>query len=746
MTNNQGGRETANNITSQAVWTPTNNLIVSGRYTRGFANEKGGNYYTILQPQYICNVGNLANANACVTGANDPTNGGVVRDVSLRTNYQGDATYVVGNLGGRHEFKGGYSWLKLLNDVSSGYSELGRIALWYDGSTIADRGALATPTAGAIGSGTLTRIGTFGVGTNTSQQIFFQDKWQPTNRLTLNLGLRFEKEDIPSFNGLAPPISFGWFDKIVPRLGAAYDLFGDGKNKIFGSYSQFSDRIRFDLPRGSFGGDFFRVDYFEIFPTSGPFRSTFTLASVLGDYPDGPGGKCPTTGFIGSGLSRCQADFRLASNDPNADIFETGLADPNAKPFRQAEITVGFQRQLTSLYRLSTRYTYKNVLSAIEDAGVRNAGGSEAYVLGNPGSGLHLDQLNGLGYTKSTTPKRRYDAVEVVLDRQLANNFYFNVNYTWSRLFGNYSGLASSDEAGRTSPGVNRFFDLPHLGFTALGQKDDGLLATDRTHVFNAYGAYVFDWMGNKSNETTASFFTTLESGTPITSTVALYTTSIFTKRGDLGRSPVFSQTDLSFSHKVKFGSDNRFAIIGDLNIINAFDQRIVTAYSTSASAVTLTEASFFNNSGTLRQICPASTTAVGVCAASPTAYVYGTLSGAGLANSLDCPTPVLTLANGGLPPIACGNQTVLNALGGTPIAVGNQIYGNPAALTNAYTAGQTLALINKYLDGTPGQTNITGLTGYQVLPALNRRSSSYQMASGYQGPRGIRFGVRFVF
>jgi hypothetical protein len=748
LTDKQGGRETANNITGQAVWTPTASLIVSGRYSRGFANEKGANYFAVLQTQYNCTAGaptNAPNPDACITGQNDATNGAVVRDVSIRTNYQGDATYVVGNLGGRHEFKGGYGWLKLLNDVANGYSTLGRIALSYNGTTIADLGSLATPTAGAIGAGTLTRIGTFGVASNTSQSFFFQDKWQPTSRLTINAGLRFEKEEIPSFNDFAPPISFGWFDKIVPRLGAAYDLFGDGKNKIFGSYSQFSDRIRFDLPRGSFGADFFRVDYFEIFPNSGPFRTAFTLNSILGNFVDKAGGSCPATGKIGSGLSRCQADFRLASNDPNADIFETGLADPDAKPFRQAEITVGFQRQLSRTYRLSTRYVYKNLLSAIEDAGIRNSAGSEAYVLGNPGSGLHLDQLKGLGYTKSTEPKRRYDAVEVVLDRQLSNNFYFNLNYTWSRLYGNYSGLASSDEAGRTSPGVNRFFDLPHLGFTATGDKDDGPLATDRPHVFNAYGAYIFNWK-DKANETTVSFFQTIESGTPVTSTVGLYTTSIFLKRGDLGRTPMFTQTDLAFSHRYKFGNDGKFAMAFDVNLINAWDQKTIVGYSTSASAVTLTEASFFNTNQTLYQVCPASDKVVGVCGISPTAYVFGTVSGAGISNSLNCPTPVLALKDGGLPPLACGRQTVLNGLGGTAITVGAQIYNSPAALTNAYTAGQALATINKYLDGTTGQANITGLAGYEVLPALNRRTSAYKLENGYQGPRGVRFGFRFIF
>jgi len=236
LTARQGGRETANNLSTQAVWTPTSNFLLSGGYSRGFANEKGGNYYAVLNTQYICNAGSTTVAGACTTGANDATNGATIFDVSIRTNYHAEATYIVGDFGGRHEFKGGYSWLKLSNDVLNGYASLGRIALWYDGSTITDRGSIATPTPGAIGSGTLTRIGTAGSGANTSQQIFFQDKWQPTSRLTLNLGVRMEKEDLPSFNGFAPPINFNFFEKVVPRLGAAYDLTGDGKNKIFGRF------------------------------------------------------------------------------------------------------------------------------------------------------------------------------------------------------------------------------------------------------------------------------------------------------------------------------------------------------------------------------------------------------------------------------------------------------------------------------------------------------------------------------
>ncbi|HRH42150.1 MAG TPA: hypothetical protein PKY82_10930, partial [Pyrinomonadaceae bacterium] len=162
----------------------------------------------------------------------------------------------------------------------------------------------------------------------------------------------------------------------------------------------------------------------------------------------------------------------------------------------------------------------------------------------------------------------------------------------------------------------------------------------------------VFNWKGSKTNETTLSFFQTIESGTPVTSTVGFYTTSIFLHRGDLGRTPVFTQTDLAFSHKYRFGNDGKFSMALDVNLINAFDQKTVTGYFTSVSAVTLTEAS----------------------------------------------------------------------LG----------FATPAAATNAYTSGQLLTAINTYLDG-----NAT---------TLNRRDSRYKLANGYQGPRGVRFGFRFLF
>lgn len=574
----QGGRQNSNLVTFSGVYTPTSSLIIDGRYSRGFLNEKLGNYFVPTTVQiFSCGpTGPTHPVFPCqTTGANTIT----VKDISIRESYEFSAAYLFDALG-RHELKGGYQRYTIFNDVQSGNNAIGRISFSY-GTPISSLQPGVTDTPGAIGSASFRRTGTNGQGSNLSQGIFIQDRYQPFDRLTLNLGVRVEKENLPSFNAFPSAVNFDWSDKVAPRLGFAYDLFGDGETKIFASYGRFFDRVKFALPRGLFGGDIFLEDYFELFP--GDTYQSFNIGNIVGGFT-GPS-VCPATGFIAPGArSRCQRNLRVNANEPNASPYTSGAVDPDLKPFQQTEFTVGAERQLTRDYVLRVRYTYKNVDEAVEDAGIVNAAGSEAYIIGNPGSGLHLQTLQALGYLKSTRPQRRYDGLEFVVEKRLTDNWYFSANYTYSRLYGNYTGLASSDEAhlvdGRLAPGVSRAFDLPFIGFTAEGKPDNGRLPTDRPHVFNIYGAYIFDWFGSKTSSTELSAFQTVTSGTPQTTSIygqSSVTPQIFYSRGDLGRTPVFSQTDFNVTHRYRFGRDNRFTLAFDLNMLNLWDQKTVT-------------------------------------------------------------------------------------------------------------------------------------------------------------------------
>jgi hypothetical protein len=283
-------------------------------------------------------------------------------------------------------------------------------------------------------------------------------------------------------------------------------------------------------------------------------------------------------------LSRCQNDYRVASNVPGVDIEVAGGIDTDLRPYQQREFTFGMEHELSRNYVLKGRFTNKKLIDTVEDAGAISASGSEVYITGNPGRGLHREFLEQFGYEGPyATARRDYNAVEIQLDRRFAQNYFFNVNYTYSRLRGNYSGLSNSDEAGRSDPGVNRSFDLPHIGFTAAGGSDYGPLATDRPHVVNAYGGYLLDWKGS-SNETLFSAIQTFQSGTPQSTLVSFIVPIFLNGRGDMGRTPMFSQTDFNVTHRYKFGRDDRFGIEANVNILNLWDQDTVTSYFNTIS------------------------------------------------------------------------------------------------------------------------------------------------------------------
>ena len=621
----RGGRTSSNNVTSQLAWTPSGKMVATFRYGRAFQNQKGDNYGLSAVPRSRC-LGSQSAYSTIATGCpgglnfqNVTTNAITVRDVSIRNEYNGDVSYILSDFGGSHEFKGGYQYGRTSNDVFNGNPDTGTISLFYGQDYAGANTGVSLPcalgTASCIGVGTYSRSGARGTANNHYQAVYVQDKWRPVSRLALNLGIRFEKENLPSFNeGFAiagsnvPPIRLGWGKKIAPRLGGAYDLSGDGKTKLYASYGWFYDRLRFELPRGLFGGNFFRTDYFPI-TADHPNFDFYTPQRILGNFTDPVGGGNPS--MVG-GLSQLQRDFRIPSNLTPSQFTNLGLpvtgVDPDLNPFRQSEITVGFERELNRSYVLSFRYTRKNVDHAIEDHAILGLQESENYPIGNPGEGLDLKLDKAAGYVKSAKPRRLYNAVEIVLNKRLSSNYFFNMNYTYGRLYGNYSGLASSDENGRTSPSVNRFFDYAVNGFTALGVPDNGFLATDRRHVFKAYGGYSFNkWMGD-SQATDLSFFYTALQGTPQTTFVNVAASSIvLSKRGDLGRAPVFTQTDLSLTHRFKI--KGRYSVAFDFNVFNVFNQNTVTSLTTGKYRVTNTIAAidvdptYNNNTQTLTNV-----------------------------------------------------------------------------------------------------------------------------------------------
>jgi hypothetical protein len=264
-------------------------------------------------------------------------------------------------------------------------------------------------------------------------------------------------------------------------------------------------------------------------------------------------------------------DLRVPSNDPSDN-----RVDPNLKAARESAIDLGTEFELTNNFLVGVRYVHKQIDRTIEDVGVFDANQNELFFIANPGEGVTAQPFFP-GIPSTPKAERKYDAVELRLNKRFSNNYFFNASYTLSRLYGNYSGLASSDENGRSSPNVNRFFDLPFLGYNANGEIDNGRLATDRPHSFKLNAGYNFDWFGSQTNTTELKGFFIAQSGTPLSTRVSFYGAQTFLYgRGDLGRTDTFSQTDLALTHKYRFGRDNRYTLAFDVDALNVLNQQAV--------------------------------------------------------------------------------------------------------------------------------------------------------------------------
>jgi hypothetical protein len=491
-------------------------------------------------------------------------------DTTKRSNFNADYNFFFTGLGS-HAIRAGYGIQHVVNDINSYYPG-GYVDLVFGRSF----------TFGGVTTGTGT-YGYYGVNdrriTNQAgsdiQSLYVQDQWTLGNRFTLNLGLRTEDENIPDFrpeaNGAAA-IKFSMKDKLAPRLGAAYDVWGNGRMKVFGSWGLYYDWTKYELPRGSFGAETWCTSY----------RSLDTL-----DF-----GSLSLTNMPGRDLWVTPGTCR--------DRRFQAEVDPDIKPMRQSSASGGVEYQLGRHGVVTAHYIHNDLLETIEDIGFLTPSGDEGYVIGNPGKGLSALQYPSGGTPAgfaTPRPKRQYDALELGYNRRFANRWFFSANYTLSRLYGNYAGLASSDEITTPTTGgssataqqqggsiarpggnTNRAWDLDELLWDSNGNRDViGRLATDRPHVAKLYGAYDFPF----GTQVGAFFYG--GSGTPV-STLVTSTNSadLFVEgRGafyDNGRvirdkrTPALYRTDLLLSHELGLPGARRLRF--ELNVLNLFDQQ----------------------------------------------------------------------------------------------------------------------------------------------------------------------------
>jgi len=534
---------------------------------------------------------------------------------------------------GTHNLKFGYSFNHGSNDIINGYNTANVYVAYsvpyFPGTTngIARCNSIITQNQSQYGSpggttgsncqglwGTvnLRELGTTGKVGGWNHAFYAQDAWTVARRLTINAGIRLDKESLPSYNTLPGfnGISFGWGQKIAPRLGAAYDPMGNGKLKLYGSFGYFFDIMKFQLPRGSFGGDYWHDCVYAM--DSPDFTAIIPQRNADGHYcPLGGAsqaiGSFPAMRFIEN------LDYRAPSNDPNqtGSLGATGLIDPNLAPMKQHEMVVGAQWEIKPAVVFEVRYSRKRLDRTIEDAGTITQDG-EVYYIVNPGMGINEKVPNCNGCPTNLKATRNYDGLEFRLTKRFTSKFTGSFSYTYSRLYGNYTGLTATDisdgGAGRNGANSDRAFDEPFMQFDAHGKPMDGFLATDRPHTIKAYGYYNLKWW--KFN-TLLGGYQQIYSGTPVTSYISVWGAPVFTEgRGNyvpitrdnttgnwsagaptFMRTPRYFQTDLSASQEFHVSKTNERLVAKIaaecLNCLNQHSTTYVTGNMIRTGSIT---------------------------------------------------------------------------------------------------------------------------------------------------------------
>ena len=262
---------------------------------------------------------------------------------------QTDATWFA-DLGGKHEFKAGVQYDVVKNDVLDG--ETGNLIRIYWGTTLAPN--IAGPNRGAYGY--------YRVRTNAfepeprlpDRRRHPEQQPRPVPPGLLDDRPEADPEprpphgarDGPNYDpersrghrarlrrGRSSTSSFG--EKLAPRIGFAYDVKGDGKTKVYGSWGLFYDIFKLALPRGSFGGDKW-IDVYYTLDTPNPAD----LVSLRGELRRDLRRQLP-------GHARCGRRSTSASRRSTTSST-TPTATPVLDPYRLQEFSGGIEHSLTN--------------------------------------------------------------------------------------------------------------------------------------------------------------------------------------------------------------------------------------------------------------------------------------------------------------------------------------------------------------------------------------------------------------
>jgi Carboxypeptidase regulatory-like domain len=456
---------------------------------------------------------------------------------------------------------------------------------------------------------------------SVNMSIYGNDNYQINRYITLNLGLRWDEEQL---NAVTQSYTFN--DNWSPRLGINVDPFGDRKSKVFFNYGRYS----------------------QAFPQDGALRD---LSNELDIYAAAwkPAADANNNVILNENntVTPVLDAAHLISGDPaagqqSANVSTSGGASPifiahGTKFNYEDEYVAGVERQMGG-FDISARYMDRRLKRVIEDSSGASPEGAlagfvaqqfvvgnlsaktdlfvneqeQAYTAaagppancvntGNPNIANYGLQKNTLGqvvggacgYNITTAgdptpdgkadgfsnPYRHYQAFELEANKSLSHNFMLRANYRYAKLYGNYEGLFRNDN-GQSDPSISSLYDFTDGVLGLLGQQfQEGFLNTDRRQVGNVYGSYVIP--NGFMKRFTAGIGLRGSSGTPISELGAhpVYTDPgevPIGGRGSVGTTASNYQLDLHADYPLQLGE--RYRIKFTFDTFNVSNSRSLTS------------------------------------------------------------------------------------------------------------------------------------------------------------------------